>query len=364
MADRDVRERDILVAPNEYAYVQDLTKGDIVLYVGPTKISLSNTERMITLRDGRFVPVRGDEGRPRGPPVDLGDLESVRDPREPDRGSERQPDQGRQLGGDAAVRPQDRRARPRPVSPVARPARPGHRRPRAAPGRVPDRPGLRRGRVGRRAEPGDRNRAGDPRVREQLLHPQDRPRGRPRQPRSLRPLGDPARAPPRSPPPGDRRLRGPGRLRRADPAGQLPRRRRALRPRSRGLLLPDLQPRGGRPGRANPAGREGGHLRPPVRLGRDRDGPRTGQLPRRPADRGGHRPRSRRRRPRALRPGRRPRADPGDLDLRAALDRGAGHRQEQARGGDRPGDPHPRLRRRARSGSPCRPAGPRPTTPC
>ncbi len=61
MAERDVRERDILVAPNEYAYVQDLTKGDIVLYVGPTKISLSNTERMIVLRDGRFAPVRGEE---------------------------------------------------------------------------------------------------------------------------------------------------------------------------------------------------------------------------------------------------------------------------------------------------------------
>ena len=59
--DRDIRERDILVAPNEYAYVQDLTKGDIVLYVGPTKISLSNTERMIILRDGCFMPVRGDE---------------------------------------------------------------------------------------------------------------------------------------------------------------------------------------------------------------------------------------------------------------------------------------------------------------
>jgi hypothetical protein len=61
MAERDVRERDILVAPNEYAYVQDLTKGAIVLYVGPTKISLSNTERMITLKGGNFVPVRGDE---------------------------------------------------------------------------------------------------------------------------------------------------------------------------------------------------------------------------------------------------------------------------------------------------------------
>ncbi len=61
MAERDVRERDILVASNEYAYVQDLTKGDIVLYVGPTKISLSNTERLVELRNDRFAPVRGDD---------------------------------------------------------------------------------------------------------------------------------------------------------------------------------------------------------------------------------------------------------------------------------------------------------------
>lgn len=58
---RDSRERDILVAANEYAYVQDLTKGDIVLYVGPTKISLSNTERIVELRGDRFVPVRADD---------------------------------------------------------------------------------------------------------------------------------------------------------------------------------------------------------------------------------------------------------------------------------------------------------------
>lgn len=62
MADRDIRERDILVASNEFAYVQDLTKGDIVLYVGPTKISLSNTERLVVFQGGRFVPIRGDEG--------------------------------------------------------------------------------------------------------------------------------------------------------------------------------------------------------------------------------------------------------------------------------------------------------------
>ena len=62
MAERDVRERDILVASNEYAYVQDLTKGDIVLYVGPTKISLSNTERLVELKHDRFTPMRGDDG--------------------------------------------------------------------------------------------------------------------------------------------------------------------------------------------------------------------------------------------------------------------------------------------------------------
>jgi hypothetical protein len=62
MAERDVRERDILVASNEYAYVQDLTKGDIVLYVGPTKISLSNTERLVQFSQDRFVPLRSEEG--------------------------------------------------------------------------------------------------------------------------------------------------------------------------------------------------------------------------------------------------------------------------------------------------------------
>src|SRR6266545_3744379 len=62
LRERDVRERDIPVAPNEYAYVQDLTKGDINIYVGPCKISLTNTERMAEFDRGRFRPLRGDEG--------------------------------------------------------------------------------------------------------------------------------------------------------------------------------------------------------------------------------------------------------------------------------------------------------------
>jgi hypothetical protein len=63
MVERETRERDILVAGNEFAYVQDLTKGDIVLYAGPTKISLSNTERMIEYDGGRFVPLDATDGR-------------------------------------------------------------------------------------------------------------------------------------------------------------------------------------------------------------------------------------------------------------------------------------------------------------
>jgi|GEM_PF-3508640 len=50
--------RDILLAHNEYSYVQDLTKGTIDLSVGPTKISLSNTERLVDYNPEtqRFFP--------------------------------------------------------------------------------------------------------------------------------------------------------------------------------------------------------------------------------------------------------------------------------------------------------------------
>jgi len=57
MSEGEVRERDILVAPNEHAYVQDLTKGDIVLYVGPTTISLSNTERIFARCSARIYAI-------------------------------------------------------------------------------------------------------------------------------------------------------------------------------------------------------------------------------------------------------------------------------------------------------------------
>ena len=46
MAD-ERRERDLILAPNEYAYILDETKGNIVNYVGPHKTSLANTDQPV-----------------------------------------------------------------------------------------------------------------------------------------------------------------------------------------------------------------------------------------------------------------------------------------------------------------------------
>lgn len=46
MANQD-RERDLVLAPNEYAYISDQTKGHIVAYVGPFKTSMANTDKPV-----------------------------------------------------------------------------------------------------------------------------------------------------------------------------------------------------------------------------------------------------------------------------------------------------------------------------
>ncbi len=52
-------ERDILLAQNEFTYIQDITKGVITLNVGPHKCSLSNTERVVVFepRSRKFKPL-------------------------------------------------------------------------------------------------------------------------------------------------------------------------------------------------------------------------------------------------------------------------------------------------------------------
>lgn len=54
-------ERDILLAQNEFTYIQDITKGVITLNVGPHKCSLSNTERVVVFepRSKKFMPLEG-----------------------------------------------------------------------------------------------------------------------------------------------------------------------------------------------------------------------------------------------------------------------------------------------------------------
>jgi major vault protein len=53
------RERDLVVAPNEYAYVSDQTKGNVNVHVGPLKTSLAGTDQLVKFdnRTKRFVNV-------------------------------------------------------------------------------------------------------------------------------------------------------------------------------------------------------------------------------------------------------------------------------------------------------------------
>jgi major vault protein len=50
MSDR-ARERDLILAPNEYAFIADETKGNINAYVGPYKTSLANTDCPVVFND-------------------------------------------------------------------------------------------------------------------------------------------------------------------------------------------------------------------------------------------------------------------------------------------------------------------------
>ena len=48
MAERErARERDLVLAPNEYAFISDETKGNVNVYVGPHKTSLANTDQPV-----------------------------------------------------------------------------------------------------------------------------------------------------------------------------------------------------------------------------------------------------------------------------------------------------------------------------
>lgn len=43
----DENRNDLVLNINEYAYVLDMTKGQVSVYVGPNKTSLSNSDRLV-----------------------------------------------------------------------------------------------------------------------------------------------------------------------------------------------------------------------------------------------------------------------------------------------------------------------------
>ena len=57
MADVNSREKELVLAPNEYAFISDKTKGNVVAYVGPHKVSLSGTDSPVIFdyRTKRFM---------------------------------------------------------------------------------------------------------------------------------------------------------------------------------------------------------------------------------------------------------------------------------------------------------------------
>ena len=53
------QERDLVVAPNEFAYVSDQTKGNINVHVGPLKTTISGTDQLVLFdyKQKKFIPV-------------------------------------------------------------------------------------------------------------------------------------------------------------------------------------------------------------------------------------------------------------------------------------------------------------------
>ncbi|HEY8098613.1 MAG TPA: hypothetical protein VIE65_21315 [Methylobacter sp.] len=63
--ERGRRERDMVLSPNEFMYVQDETKGEINVFVGPTKQSLSGTDQPVVFDEAnkRFRTAKQEEAK-------------------------------------------------------------------------------------------------------------------------------------------------------------------------------------------------------------------------------------------------------------------------------------------------------------
>ncbi|MDO8559004.1 MAG: SPFH domain-containing protein [bacterium] len=80
MAD-PIRERDLVLGPNEFAMILDETKGHVTVYVGPHKTSLSNTDRPVVADErGKFKSCTLDEAIKVFPTADEGSYIVLKNP--------------------------------------------------------------------------------------------------------------------------------------------------------------------------------------------------------------------------------------------------------------------------------------------
>lgn len=59
MSENGMIQKDLVLSINEYAYVLDRTKGNVLCHVGPTKTSLSQSDELVRfdVQTKKFIPV-------------------------------------------------------------------------------------------------------------------------------------------------------------------------------------------------------------------------------------------------------------------------------------------------------------------
>ena len=63
MSENGMIQKDLVLCINEYAYVLDRTKGNVLCHVGPTKTSLSQSDELVRfdVQTKKFIPCSYNE---------------------------------------------------------------------------------------------------------------------------------------------------------------------------------------------------------------------------------------------------------------------------------------------------------------
>jgi len=77
----EMSNRDLVLNPGEYAYVQDQTKGQIKIHVGPTVVTQAGQDQPVIFEGGKFVRVKSlDEAVRRSPRAGEGEYLVLENP--------------------------------------------------------------------------------------------------------------------------------------------------------------------------------------------------------------------------------------------------------------------------------------------